>query len=119
MGVRLARSQRPGLAPAASGEAPGAPAGALGAVRLPGCITVRTIRRRPGAAARGRRTRARGDREQAPRYAISLRRMPGLAQGQDGRLARSQSGAMAIVRARLVAHGILQNGTSRSTRASR
>jgi hypothetical protein len=32
MGVRLARSQRPGLAPAASGEAPGARAGASGAL---------------------------------------------------------------------------------------
>src|SRR5262245_48595287 len=31
MGVRLARSQRSGLMPAASGEAPGAPAGASGA----------------------------------------------------------------------------------------
>src|SRR5262245_16098705 len=41
MGLRFARTQRPGLAPAAASEAPGAPAGAFGAVRLPNCLTVR------------------------------------------------------------------------------
>src|SRR5262245_7138672 len=40
-------------AAAASGEAPGAPAGAYGALRLPSRLTVRTVRRWPGAAARG------------------------------------------------------------------
>jgi len=40
-------------AAAASGEAPGAPAGASGALRLPSRLTVRTVRRWPGAAARG------------------------------------------------------------------
>ena len=43
--VRLAGSQRPGRAPAASGEAPGGPAGPAGAVRLPSRFTIRTIRR--------------------------------------------------------------------------
>src|SRR5262245_56008908 len=50
--VRLARSQRSGLAPAASDEAPGAPAGPVGALRQPGHLTIRNLRRRPGAAAR-------------------------------------------------------------------
>src|SRR5262245_10655036 len=37
------------------------------ALRLPGCLAIRTIRRRPGAAARGRAEGTRGRGEQAPR----------------------------------------------------
>src|SRR5262249_24954816 len=43
VGVRPARSQRPRSSSAAAGEAPGAPAGPPGALRLPSNLSVRTI----------------------------------------------------------------------------
>src|SRR5262245_11082482 len=68
-----------------------------------GCPAVRTIRRRPGASARGRGARLRRRYEQAPQCALSVGRVPGPAQGQDDCVARCQSGAVAIARARWAA----------------
>src|SRR5215831_543496 len=66
----------------------------VGAVRLPGRLAVRTLRRRPGAVARCREARPRRCRQQAPTLALPVWRVSRLAQGQDASLARGEPGAM-------------------------
>jgi hypothetical protein len=56
VGVRLARPQWAGLVLASTRQAPGAPAGVVGALWLPGCLPVRDLHGRRSAAARGRGT---------------------------------------------------------------
>src|SRR5262245_37605129 len=54
-------------------------------------------------AARGRGAGPLGRSEQASRRAIGVRRVPGLAEGQDRRLARGRSRTMATVRTKIEA----------------
>jgi hypothetical protein len=66
------------------------------AVRPPRSPTIRDLHGRLGAAACGRGPPPRRGSEQAPRSALSVGRMPGLAQGQDDSLARGEQEAAAL-----------------------
>src|SRR5215471_17443508 len=60
--------------PSALAQRPGS-AGPIGALRLPGRLAVRTVQRRPSAAARRRAAGPRGCRQQAPRCALQVGRV--------------------------------------------